>query len=191
MATENRSAAPPSQGAHPWYLMSRAFVKDDAPDEPPVIPPRAPLPAGVPNYVTPRGLALLREERADLEAERSRISASSDDGPEENDRKRQLAIATGRLKALNERLARSQVVDLRSQPPEVVRISATVTAIDGDGAERTVRVVGVDEADASEGRVAFTSPIARALIGKRVGETVEIQTPRGEESLTLQAIAYE
>ena len=169
--------------------MSRAFVKEGAPDEPPVIPPRAPLPAGVPNYATTRGLALLHEERADLEAERARLSAAAD-GPEEADRKRRLEVATGRLKALTERIARSQVVDLRDRSPEVVRFSATVTATDGNGSERTVQIVGVDEADASEGRVAFTSPIARALIGKHVGETVTIPTPRGDERLTLTAIHY-
>lgn len=170
--------------------MSRAFVKEGAPDEPPIIPPRAPLPAGVPNYVTARGLALLREERAGLEAERAGLSAAGDDGPEEVDRKRRLEVATGRLKALTERIARSQVVDLRSQPPEAVRFSATVTATDGDGTERTFQIVGVDEADASEGRVAFTSPVARSLIGKRVGDTATIRTPRGDEHLTISSVTY-
>src|SRR3569832_2494313 len=75
--------------------MSRAFVKNDAADEPPVVPPRAPLPAGTPNYVTARGLALLRAELAEWEAERAEIQTERGDEAER----------APRLAALGERIA--------------------------------------------------------------------------------------
>lgn len=171
--------------------MSRAFVKDDAPEAPPLIPPRAALPPGAKNYVTPRGLALLRAERADLEAERTRLhTADEDDG-----RQRELAVATGRLADLDARLASAVLVEPGAQAPDAVRFGTTVTVRtrvgETPGAERRIAIVGVDEADAAAGRVAFVAPIARAVIGKRVGEATTLRTARGEEVLEIAAITYE
>lgn len=168
--------------------MSRAFTKDEAPEDAIVVPPRAPLPAGVPNYVTPRGDRLLREEKAALVAERSRLAAAS--GMEETERKRQLAAVAERLAMLQERLARTQLVDPRRQSGEAVRFGAHVVLTGSDGSERRFQIVGVDEADAAEGRVAFTSPIARAVTGKKVGDAAELATASGTESLVVHAIRY-
>lgn len=172
--------------------MSRAFVSDDAPDEPPIVPPRAPLPQGVPNYVTPRGLERLREEQAALQDERTRLTAARADsgGPEEADRQRRLAVVSGRLADLAARLAIVRLVDPRSQTADTVRFGATVAVRGDGGTTRTLQIVGVDEADAAEGRVAFVSPIARALVGARLGETTTLRTPQGEEQLTVTAIRY-
>lgn len=171
--------------------MSRAFVKDDTPEDPPLVPPRPPLPAGVANYVTPRGLALLRAERDALEAERARLHAA----PADDGRKRDLAVVAGRLADLDARLSSAKVVDPAGQPRDEVRFGATVTlrTLGGErpGEERRLTLVGVDEASAAEGRVAFTAPIARAILGKRVGETATLRTARGEERLEVVAIAYE
>ncbi|HYE96393.1 MAG TPA: GreA/GreB family elongation factor [Rubricoccaceae bacterium] len=167
--------------------MSRAFVKDDAQQDPVVVPPRAPLPPGVPNYVTGRGLKRLRAEQAGLEAERSRLLAAPMD---EAERQRQLTALAGRLDALTERIASAKVLDLRMQPQDEVRFGATVTLRSAAGEERRFQIVGVDEADAAEGRVAFIAPLARAVIGRHVGETVTLRTPRGEERLEVVAIAY-
>lgn len=170
--------------------MSKAFTKDDAWEEP-VIPPRAPLPAGVPNYVTPRGLALLRAELAELEAERQRVDADHSD---EAERRRRLAIAAGRLSDLTARIASAEVVDSRRQLHDRIRFGASVTlrTVDGErqGEERRLQIVGVDEADAAHGRVAFTAPIARAILGCEVGDTALLDTPRGEESLKVVSIDY-
>lgn len=171
--------------------MSRAFVKDDAPEDPPLIPPRPPLPPGAANYVTPRGLALLRAEREELEAERARLhTADADDG-----RKRDLAVAAGRLADLDARIASAKVVDPAGQPQDEVRFGATVTlrTLEGGrpGEERRLTLVGVDEASAAEGRVAFTAPVARAVLGKRVGETAALRTAHGEEQLEVVAVTYE
>ena len=168
--------------------MSRAFVKDDAPDGPPLIPPRAPLPAGVPNYVTPRGLALLRDEQARLEAERTRLNAGDFD---EAERQRRLAVVAGRLTDLTERLAKARLVDPGGQPSDTVRFGATVVVQTDGGERRRLQIVGVDEADVAAGRVAFVAPIARAVTGKRQGETATLRTPQGEETLTVLSIAYD
>lgn len=94
--------------------MSRAFAKEEDSLEAPIVPPRAALPPGTPNYVTPRGLDLLRQELQLLEAERARAEANRDN---EADRTRQLSVLNGRLSALVARLATAKVVDPRAQPP--------------------------------------------------------------------------
>ncbi len=171
--------------------MSRAFVKEDQPEGPPFVALRAPLPPGATNYVTPRGLALLRAERADLEAERARLDAE----PDEDERKRRLAVNAGRLADLAARIATAKVVDPATQPQGEVRFGATVTVrtLTGErpGERRRLQIVGVDEAAAAEGRVAFVAPIARAVLGRQVGETAALRTARGEETLEVAAIAYE
>lgn len=176
----------------PWYScpVSKAFTKDDA-WEAPVVPPRAPLPPGVPNYVTPRGLALLRAELAELEAERQRTDP---DRTDEGEHRRRVAIAATRLSELSARIASSEVVDPRRQPRDTVRFGARVRlrTVSGrpPGEERCLEIVGVDEADPAQGKVAFTAPIARALLGCSVGETAALDTPRGEELLEILSIEY-
>lgn len=167
--------------------MSRAFLKNESADDPVVIPARAPLPPGTTNYVTPRGLALLRQELADLEADRVRVQLSETD---ETERTRQLALINGKVGALNQRIATASVIDPATQPSDEVRFGATVTLHPTTGPDRHLTIVGVDEADAAQGRIAFTAPIARAMQGKRVGETVTLRTVRGEDRLVVTAIEY-
>ena len=164
--------------------MSRAFTKDEGPDEPPVVPPRAPLPDGVANYVTPRGLALLHAERDALAAERTHADADHSD---ERERSRRLTVLAARQAALAERLARVQLVPPR--PSDTARFGATVT-YRTPGGDTTVTIVGVDEADAAAGLVAFTSPVARALTGAKVGDTVSLRTAAGEEDAHVLAVEY-
>lgn len=172
--------------------MSSAFLKNETADAPVVIPARAPLPPGTTNYVTPRGLNLLRHERTELEAEHARIQTNS---TEENERMRQLALLNGQLGNLSQRIASARVIDPRNQPHDEVRFGATVAlrTLTGKakGTERRFTIVGVDEADATHGRIAFTAPIARTMQGKRVGETVTLQIMKGEDVMAITAIAYE
>jgi transcription elongation factor GreB len=172
--------------------MSRAFVKEDQAGPPPIIPPRAALPPGTSNYVTPQGLQLLRDELSQLEKERSQVEAHYQ---EEADRSQQLSILNGRLSALTERLASARVVDLVNQPTDQVRFGATVTLLTKQGPQsgttRQMTIVGVDEANLAEGRVAFVAPIARALLGAKQGQTVTLRTGRGEEVVQVLEIAYE
>ena len=164
--------------------MSRAFVKEGAPEVPVVIPPRPPLPAGVPNYVTPSGLAALRTEKAAIESARGALDDTHPDAGRERE------ILTGRLRDLVERIARSQVVDPAGVDRPEARFGATVTVRQADGVERTVQIVGVDEAVTSDALVAFTSPIARAVTGKAAGATAALQTPGGERSLEILSVRY-
>lgn len=161
--------------------MSRAFTKEER-EEPPLIVPRAPLPEGVPNYVTQRGLDLLRAERATLEA--AKPSAGQPN----------LAAAMlahqAKLSALDARIAAAQVLDPETLPHDEIRFSAAVTLQGANGLVRHYRIVGVDEADAAAGRIAFTAPLSRQLIGKSVGDTVVLRAPQGELEYEISAIDY-
>ncbi len=167
--------------------MSSAFLKNETADAPVVIPARAPLPPGVANYVTPRGLALLRQELADLETERVAVQHTS---PDEIERTRRLALVNGRVGALNQRIASASVVDPATQPHAEVRFGATITLHPKTGPDRQLTIVGVDEADATHGRIAFTAPIARAMQGKCIGDSVSMRTMKGEEQYVITAIEY-
>jgi transcription elongation factor GreB len=165
-------------------LMSRAFTKED-PWEEPIIPPRPPLPDGVPNYVTPRGLTLLRDEQARLEAERIRLEDVEDDAA----RKMRVVLAR-RLADLAGRIATAEVIDPARQAHDSVRFGARVTLRDARGATRVFQIVGVDESDPDNGLVAFTAPIARAVIGCGVGDTATLRAASGDEKLTIVEIDY-
>ncbi len=170
--------------------MSSAFLKNETADDPVVIPARAPLPPGVINYVTPRGLTLLRDEMTGLESERATVSAGA---LEERDRSRQLAELNGRIGLLNQRIATAKVVEEHPALDEV-RFGATVTLKPRPGKtnppERKLTIVGVDEADANQGLIAFMAPIVRAMQGKRVGDPVTVPTRTGTDTLVIAAIAY-
>lgn len=151
--------------------MSRGFVKEDDQEEAPFIPPRAALPNGVTNYVTPRGLKLMHDERTSLEKERASVTGSDDE------RRRSQAVINGKLDLLNERIVTARVVEAAEGEPEDVRFGCTVTFEHLVGPQRgkqlTFTLVGVDEASVKEGLIAFTAPIARALNGKRVGDVAK------------------
>ena len=168
--------------------MSKAFTTDDASEAPLVVPPRSPLPAGATNYVTPRGLALLRDELHRLASERARLDGSTSGDP---DRPRALHVLAARIGELEDRLSSAALVDSGAQPRGEVRFGAKVTVRAESGRERYFQIVGVDEADASKERVAFVSPLARAVLGKRVGDCAVVKAPRSEEELEVVAIEYE
>jgi transcription elongation factor GreB len=163
--------------------VSKAFTKDDDAAPPVVVPRRAPLPAGQPNYVTPRGLALLRAELSGLRAEQALHGTRAEGAPD--------AALLERLAELEERLATAEVVPLPSPPPAEARFGATVTVVTEAGVERTYTIVGVDEADAAAGRLAFVAPLSRALLGKRAGDVATVRTPHGNEELEILRVRYE
>lgn len=167
--------------------MSKAFTKDDDDAaEPLLLPRRAPLPLGTPNYVTARGLLLLQRE---LAAERGRASTIGHESDAE--RARQAALHVARLTELEQRVVSAVLVDSREQAKDEVRFGATVRFENAAGTERRVRIVGVDEANAAEGSIAFVAPLARALLGKRVGDAALLKTPAGEEELSVLDVTYE
>ncbi len=167
--------------------MSRAFVKEEQPEAPLVVPPRAPLPDGAKNYVTARGLELLREEcdALALALESARVESTL----EGEERARTLAMLTQRKALVDERIATAIPVPVPEARDEV-RFGATVTVQSESGGLRRYRIVGVDEANPSEGSIAFVSPLARALLGKRAGDVATVPTPRGEEVLEVALIEY-
>ena len=169
--------------------MSRGFVKESDFEEAPVIPQRAELPPGATNYVTARGLAQLNEEHAALEAERLALAAQDD-----NEARRALIVVEGKLRLLQGRIASARVLEADEVDRGEVRFGATVTftILDGPikGQTRTLTIVGVDEANLKEKRVAFVAPLAKALTGARVGETVELRLGARTQRMRIEKIAY-
>lgn len=164
--------------------MSRGFVKEEDQEEAPVIPPRAALPSGVTNYVTPEGYRLLSAEKKELEEAQKNL-------PQENETERRRAsmVIDGKLKLLVERLQSARVLDLQKQPQDEVRFGAVVR-FKREQKELTFQIVGVDEADVKKGKIAFIAPIARALIGKKVGETAVFKLGSTPQHLKILDVYY-
>ena len=153
--------------------MSRAFTKEGDQEAIPMVPLRAYLPDGVPNYVTREGLAALNEELRDLEAE---LAKAGDNYIMSN-------FIQAKMKLLISRISSAVVVDLSKVDKSTVSFGAWVRY---NG--RTVRIVGVDEADVDKGLISFTSPLAKLLMGKKVGEIIEL---KGGERITVEEVSYE
>lgn len=156
--------------------MSRGFIKEGDQEEIPMVPPRAHLPKGMPNYVTYEGLEALHKERESLENERV---AASGNYIMSN-------FIDAKMKLLIERINTAVEVDMTKANKQTVSFGAYVKY---NG--RTVRIVGVDEADFSKGLLSFISPVAKALVGKKVGDKFEIKIPKGTETIEIQGIWYE
>ncbi|MGI4832889.1 MAG: GreA/GreB family elongation factor [Janthinobacterium lividum] len=168
--------------------MSRGFVKEDDVQTPPLVPPRAALPPGIPNYVTPTGLAQLRQELVLLEAERA--LAEADRTQTDTDRTFRLSLLHGRQALLAERLASARLVDPATQPPGEVRFGATMRLRSPSGAERVFTIVGVDEADVAAGKIGFVAPLARVLIGARPGQVVALPLGGKAEEVEVLEVRY-
>src|SRR5947207_9800055 len=154
--------------------MSKAFVKET--DDEPDLPEEAPqLPSGLKNYMTPDGHRHMQEElRRLLREERPKVvevvawAAGNGDRSENGDYlygKQRLREIDRRIRFLSKRLENAEIVDPRRQTrKDRVFFGATVTYADPRGQEKTVTIVGIDEAALEEGRVSWISPIARALL---------------------------
>ena len=168
---------------------------DDDDDSPPGLPP------GTPFYMTPAGHAALTEElRALWYDERPKVveivswAASLGDRSENADYqygKRRLREIDRRVRFLRKRLERVQVVDPAAQKKrDQVFFGARVTYAREDDTEVSITIVGVDEAESAMGRISWVAPVARALLGKRVGELAKLRTPQGVEEIEVLAIEY-
>ena len=180
--------------------MSKAFTKETDTEDGDQDEADA-LPAGQKNYMTPKGLAALKEEfRHLLYGERPKIveivswAAGNGDRSENGDYiygKKRLREIDRRVRYLTKRIESAEVVDPGQQNNrDQVFFGATVTYVRDAGAEQTVAIVGVDEADLAQGKISWLSPVARALLKARVGDTVELRTPVGVNGLTVVAIRY-
>jgi transcription elongation factor GreB len=165
--------------------MSRAFVKEQDGDG--GAGEIADLPQSAhPNYVTPRGLAALKERFA-AAREKRRILLARGGGVE-----RELPLANlGReIRYLESRIERAILVDPAAQPRGEVAFGATVRVADPSGEEREFSIVGEDEADAEHGSVSWVSPLARALLGAEIGDEIVWRRPAGDVALEVLAIRY-
>jgi transcription elongation factor GreA len=101
------------------------------------------------------------------------------------------SFTEGRLAEIEDKVARAEVIDVSQQSGSVIRFGATVSVIDEDTDEKaTYIIVGEDEANVAEGRLSVTSPLARALIGKEKGDSVELTTPGGSKGYEITKVAY-
>ena len=156
---------------------------------------------GFKNYISPGGYRRLQDELAQLwKVERPALvatvawAAGNGDRSENGDYiygKKRLREIDRRIRFLTKRLEIAQVVDPAQQKNhDQVFFGATVTYATGKGAEKTITIVGVDEADLDQGQVSWVSPIARALLKSREGDTVELRTPAGIETIEVLEIRY-
>ena len=98
----------------------------------------------------------------------------------------------GRLRQLEDKLARAQVIDTTGQVPDKVRFGVTVSLEDAESGERvTYTILGEDESDVSKGCISVTSPVARGLLGKEVGDSVTVRVPKGTREFEILDIRFE
>lgn len=165
--------------------MSRGFVKEEDQEEAPIVPPRAALPPGETNYVTERGMRLLLEEKERLERERS-----SGDSINETEKRRANMLIDGKLNLLNERIASARIIHREEQPQDEVRFGATVTYRLHKN-KFTITIVGVDEANVKEKRVAFVAPLVRAMSGSKVGDKIDFSLDGRHMEIEILDIQYQ
>jgi transcription elongation factor GreB len=166
--------------------MSRGFVKEDDQEEIPMVPQRAYLPEGVPNFVTPAGMDQLQAEKQMLIDEKETLSSTSD-----NEKRIALNYINAKLQLLNNRIAEARVVDPKEQPQNEVRFGALVTLKnEASGKIQTFQIVGVDEADISKGKISFISPVSRSLINKKTGDKVVLKQAKEDIVFEILNISY-
>ena len=179
--------------------MSKAFVREsEDEDDAPEPPPRSP---GGKNYISPAGFARLKAELKQLvEVERPEVvktvawAASLGDRSENADYiygKRRLREIDRRVRFLIKRLEAAEVVQSSGRETDQVFFGATVSMKNhSSGKTQTLTILGADEADPGQGKVSWLSPVARALLKAREGDTVTLRTPAGEERLEILEVTY-
>lgn len=165
--------------------MSRAFVKESDGEQIDELPERPQSPH--PNYVTPAGLAALQAQLHELQEQRRRLA----ENPDELLNKETLKLVERDLRYVQERVDRAILIDPATQPTDQVAFGATVKTVDENDQERDFVIVGEDEADAAAGKISWVSPLARALTGASVGDTVTWKRPSGDLELEILSISHE
>ena len=166
--------------------MSRAFVKESDDDLVAGDVPERPLPAHA-NYVTPKGLELLQARVRELTERHEQLKRLSE---EDSEARQKLREIDRDLRYFRAQLERATVVDTAQQPREQVHFGATVKIEDEEGAAHEFSIVGDDEADVAAGKISWASPLARAMIGAKVGDTVVWHRPAGEAEVYIVDIRY-
>ena len=185
--------------------MSKAFTREEDAEFDNELEAASPLPAGSRNYMTPGGFARLKDELSRLtDKERPEVvatvawAASNGDRSENADYtygKKRLREIDRRIRFLIKRLDRAEVVDPLTRRDadnaDQIFFGATVKISNRRGEERTISIVGVDEIDTTRGYISWVSPMARALIKAREGDSVTLSTPGGVEQIEILQVCYE
>ncbi|MGE3683144.1 MAG: transcription elongation factor GreB [Bdellovibrionales bacterium] len=153
------------------------------------------------NYITPEGFKKLQEEFRQLfHEERPKLvetvawAAGNGDRSENGDYiygKRRLREIDKRLKFLRDRIENAQVVDPKQVKSETVVFGATVTIEDEDGLNKTYKIVGEDEIEPGQNKISWKSPMAKALLGRKLGDEIEIHRPAGTLFAAITNIQFE
>ena len=183
--------------------MSKAFTKEsDVADDLEDLEDASPIPAGAKNYMTPHGWRRMRDELSHLvKVDRPEVTnvvswaARNGDRSENADYqygKKRLREIDRRIRYLTKRLENAEVVDPATrEETDQVFFAATVSYCNASGEEMTVRIVGLDETDHARGYISWISPVARALIKAREGDSVALVTPGGREEIDILEVRYE
>jgi transcription elongation factor GreB len=182
--------------------MSKAFTKEDSDSEreDDVEPAELQIPTGTKNYMTPGCADRLKVElKKLLYTDRPEMvrtvawAASNGDRSENGDYiygKKRLREIDRRIRFLTKRLDNAEIIDPTTQVSEEIRFGATVHILDEDGTKRSYSIVGLDESEPARGKVSWVSPLAKALLGAKVGDAVSLRTPKGEKELEVIKIEY-
>jgi len=166
--------------------MSRGFVKEDDQEEVPIVPQRAYLPEGVPNFVTPAGMYQLLAEKKILIDERDNLSSTN-----ENEKRIAVNFINAKLQLLNDRIVEARIIDAKGQPQHEIRFGVSVTLkTEVSGKIQVFQIVGVDEADIAKGKISFISPLAKAMINKKTGDKFTLKRDRDNIIFEIMDIAY-
>ena len=184
--------------------MSKAFTKEsdaDEDDDDGAAGAMPPLPAGGKNYITPQGFARLRAELLELmDVERPKVveavhwAAKNGDRSENGDYlygKKRLREIDRRIRFLTKRLEIAELTDPSvHHGSDQIFFGATVRYADEAGEERSVTILGIDEAESRNAQVSWISPIARALLKAREGDVVKLVTPGGVHEIEVLSVTY-
>ena len=181
--------------------MSKAFTKESDGDDDDEVGALPPLPAGGKNYITPQGYQRLKDELLELiDNERPKIveivhwAASNGDRSENGDYlygKKRLREIDRRIRFLTKRMEIAEIVDPAVHAgSDQVFFGATVTYVDDVDVERTITIMGIDEAESAQNQVSWIAPVSRALLKSRVGDEVSLPTPAGVRMLEILEVSY-
>jgi len=166
--------------------MGRAFTKESTDDLVAGELPERPVPAHV-NYVTPHGHEQLQARVKALLEQHEQLTVQSE---EDSAAKQKLREIERDQRYFNAQLERAAVVDPAGQPRDEVHFGATVKMRDEDDREQRFTIVGDDEADVTGGKISWASPLAKALLGARAGDTVKWRRPVGDAEVEIVEIRY-
>lgn len=165
--------------------MSRAFIKELDGDQAPAELIERPV-SVYPNYMTPRGLGRMKLRFDELRRQQQELRNRTDDLAAS----KELRHLEMELRYLEKRIQTAIPVDTANQCGDRIRFGATVELVDPEGRHYSFTIVGEDEADAGRGLISWISPLARALLGRRIGEVVTWQRPAGDLELEITRFSY-